>query len=649
MANTLDTIIKNFIDSITGGSVEEDTEVAQPKQGLMASVRPKARPTAEDEDINTYTPTKSVDSFINKLSEDAMATVRPIARPTVAIDANMSSDKLYNKYITPAYKFIGANKNNKDNSLNVAVDNVIDSENYLDDLMIQVDSMMDLRGSIRPRAKPKSLAEIQAIEKEQRSYTEIDSTKDLQVALNAAGITVNGKPLVEDGIMGNNTKKAIKAFQKREGLKVDGIAGPNTKQALRSVAPYSPIVESLVFDTRPSVAREGQIAGENRFSDALINKRLLSLAKDKDVVEEQDVTESDGLMSRPSVAREGQISGEGALDQFASSSAPITSERLLGVFVNEDGEDVYTPRLGSTRTMLLNLGFLPKMLGGLLSPDITDEVKNLNPVEKVKSLGYIKNQYANILTSPSADSLARIGADIRDGRYGGYATNLDENNPDHAKTIEQFFREAIGKKDAKFNAREEAWCALFVDHVLNQMDVDRLGSGQGADLYDRVRARAYEGYGEGVLGKSPTVEEFNSNSKQGDIVVLKSSFKVIAKGDKKFYDKEGNVRLDNNGNPAKAIWISSNVMDKNKDGTYFAKDSSDDILQNELDTYTSGGYSIQPQYHVGFSMGKAKNGYVRMLGGNQQNQVNVRGDAYAVENIMAVRRITSDTIDQEIN
>ena len=315
MANTLDTIIKNFIDSITGGSVEEDTEVAQPKQGLMASVRPKARPTAEDEDINTYTPTKSVDSFINKLSEDAMATVRPIARPTVAIDANMSSDKLYNKYTTPAYKFIGANKNNKDNSLNVAVDNVIDSENYLDDLMIQVDSMMDLRGSIRPRAKPKSLAEIQAIEKEQRSYTEIDSTKDLQVALNAAGITVNGKPLVEDGIMGNNTKKAIKAFQKREGLKVDGIAGPNTKQALRSVAPYSPIVESLVFDTRPSVAREGQIAGENRFSDALINERLLSLAKG-------DV-ESDGLMSRPTASRVSSMEAEDVKTASIINSIPL--------------------------------------------------------------------------------------------------------------------------------------------------------------------------------------------------------------------------------------------------------------------------------------------------------------------------------------
>jgi peptidoglycan hydrolase-like protein with peptidoglycan-binding domain len=315
MANTLDTIIKNFINSITGGSVEEDKEVEQPKQGLMTSMRPKARPTTEDEDTNTYMPTKSVDNFINKLSDDAMATVRPMARPKVAIDANINADKLYNKYNTPAYKFIGANKNNKDNSLNVEVDDVIKPETYVDDLMAQVDSMMDLRGSVRPRARPKSLAEIQAIEKEQRSYTEVDSTKDLQVALNAAGITVNGKPLVEDGIMGNNTKKAIKSFQEREGLKVDGIAGPNTKQALRSVAPDSPIVESLVFDTRPSVAREGQIAGENRFSDALINERLLSLAKG-------DI-ESDGLMSRPTASRVSAMEVEDVKTASIINSIPL--------------------------------------------------------------------------------------------------------------------------------------------------------------------------------------------------------------------------------------------------------------------------------------------------------------------------------------
>ena len=89
-------------------------------------------------------------------------------------------------------------------------------------------------------------------------------------------------------------------------------------------------------------------------------------------------------MSRPSVAREGQISGEGALDQFASSSAPITSERLLDAFVNEDGEDVDTPTVGNTRSMLMGMGVLPKLTGDLVSSEVTDEVQNLNPCRKSK-------------------------------------------------------------------------------------------------------------------------------------------------------------------------------------------------------------------------------------------------------------------------
>ena len=397
MANTLDTIIKNFINSITGGSVEEDKEVEQPKQGLMTSVRPKARPTTEDEATNTYMPTKSVDNFINKLSDDAMATVRPMARPTVAIDANMNADKLYNKYNTPAYKFIGANKNNKDNSLNVEVDDVIKPETYVDDLMAQVDSMMDLRGSVRPRARPKSVAEIQAIEKEQRrAYTEVDSTKDLQVALNAAGITVNGKPLVEDGIMGNNTKKAIRSFQKREGLKVDGIAGPNTKQALRSVAPYSPIVESLVFDTRPSVAREGQIAGENRFSDALINERLLSLAKG-------DV-ESDGLMSRPTASRVSSMEAEDVKTASIINSIPLPKA------IKKPLKDV-SSILGAVFSPV-GKNFMNDMLfgGGYLAQG--NPLKNIPGVSKL-GLGEQRTVGAEVFSPDAIELMKRLVLDFK--------------------------------------------------------------------------------------------------------------------------------------------------------------------------------------------------------------------------------------------
>ena len=52
--------------------------------------------------------------------------------------------------------------------------------------------------------------------------------KDIQLALKKAGYYTG----VVDGQIGRNTRKAIKAFQKANGLTVDGIAGAKTKELL---------------------------------------------------------------------------------------------------------------------------------------------------------------------------------------------------------------------------------------------------------------------------------------------------------------------------------------------------------------------------------------------------------------------------------
>lgn len=52
--------------------------------------------------------------------------------------------------------------------------------------------------------------------------------KDLQEALMMCGYY----PGTVDGMMGPNTKKAIKKFQEDNGLDADGIAGANTKAKL---------------------------------------------------------------------------------------------------------------------------------------------------------------------------------------------------------------------------------------------------------------------------------------------------------------------------------------------------------------------------------------------------------------------------------
>jgi murein L,D-transpeptidase YcbB/YkuD len=55
-----------------------------------------------------------------------------------------------------------------------------------------------------------------------------DRTKDIQTALKNAGF-YDGKI---DGIKGEQTKKAIKAFQKANGLRDDGVIGPKTWELL---------------------------------------------------------------------------------------------------------------------------------------------------------------------------------------------------------------------------------------------------------------------------------------------------------------------------------------------------------------------------------------------------------------------------------
>lgn len=68
---------------------------------------------------------------------------------------------------------------------------------------------------------------------------------DIQAKLNELGyVGSNGKTLTVDGINGDNTKYAVRAFQKLNGLAVDGIAGVNTQAVLfgdnpkrRSVVP----------------------------------------------------------------------------------------------------------------------------------------------------------------------------------------------------------------------------------------------------------------------------------------------------------------------------------------------------------------------------------------------------------------------------
>src|SRR5690606_13550495 len=60
-----------------------------------------------------------------------------------------------------------------------------------------------------------------------------EAVRRLQQTLSALGY-----PLVADGIFGNNTEKAVRAFQRDHGLDADGLAGAATQAAIARALPF---------------------------------------------------------------------------------------------------------------------------------------------------------------------------------------------------------------------------------------------------------------------------------------------------------------------------------------------------------------------------------------------------------------------------
>jgi peptidoglycan hydrolase-like protein with peptidoglycan-binding domain len=235
--SSFDQVIKNILADIF--AEEEQQKVTRPRarpEGLMSSTRPRARP----EDVEPVQPSasESTSKFVAAMSDYDDTPEEGVEIP-LAFFKGTARD-LEGRYKTTGMQLAKLNKNRGDSNIRVAA---VEEDTTVDDLIAEVE--MSMKPMLRPRARPKSIEEIQKIRAEQASYTKLDSVRDIQQALNAAGIEVNGKPLVVDGIKGRNTIAAIKAFQKREGLKVDGIVGKNTKAALYTVKPRSSFVQEI--------------------------------------------------------------------------------------------------------------------------------------------------------------------------------------------------------------------------------------------------------------------------------------------------------------------------------------------------------------------------------------------------------------------
>ena len=114
---------------------------------------------------------------------------------------------------------------------------------------------------------PERIAQLKATSATVATSVQADGmdVKEQQARLNQLGYTgLNGKPLLEDGVVGANTKHAIKTFQKEHGLTVDGIVGPKTLSALKMTDAKQQAEPNKEADTKaqsPIVDADTQKAG----------------------------------------------------------------------------------------------------------------------------------------------------------------------------------------------------------------------------------------------------------------------------------------------------------------------------------------------------------------------------------------------------
>lgn len=98
-----------------------------------------------------------------------------------------------------------------------------------------------------------------------RSGSSGNDVKELQRALKAKGFDPQGT----DGKFGANTRKAVVAFQRANGLEPDGVVGKNTHKALFGSAPQSPPVPAGPVDGfQPAEGQKFKARGTGYYPDS---------------------------------------------------------------------------------------------------------------------------------------------------------------------------------------------------------------------------------------------------------------------------------------------------------------------------------------------------------------------------------------------
>jgi len=213
---------------------------------------------------------------------------------------------------------------------------------------------------------------------------------------------------------------------------------------------------------------------------------------------------------------------------------------------------------------------------------------------------------------------------------------LSESNVDDQKSIIGFFKNSLGDKQTFATAGttgatsiandSRAWCGVFVDHVLTNLGLPRLETG---DSWDRMRAKQYLNLGTKVDADSAT---------PGDLVVKKGE-KTYHVG---FY--VGTQELVDLGGKQGIKEFQEALISKGYELPKFGADGdfgSESIAalkqyQKSLCMKETG--VMDAETYKGLTGKDAVTvKHVLMLGGNQNNEVNVT--AYPASQIQGIRRV----------
>jgi len=130
-------------------------------------------------------------------------------------------------------------------------------------------------------------------------------------------------------------------------------------------------------------------------------------------------------------------------------------------------------------------------------------------IQAVLESGYLVNDVGNLDTFDFNEQTGEYSFN-----RNKLISNLDENNPAHVKTINDFYLNATGVEtieELNIDNPESPWywCSAFIHDILIKAGAKPL---ETYDSYDRARARKYAKYGTEVDG----IE----NAKSGDILVI---------------------------------------------------------------------------------------------------------------------------------